>query len=642
MKHLQTGRPLSILLIWISVILSTYQSAAQIPHVCSTDSCFHAVVIRGILSHSPDTIPLDTNITRFHQPGIFPSGLMFPAIAGTTGHPAISPFKLFYPQQSGYFWHNPFLPYALTTENLEVIRTDVPYSEWFYLTGANREQIFRAIHAQDAGKNFNFGMDLRFINSKGAYLHEHAKASWFAFYAQYRDPFLPLSSDMVFLVNGATVEENGGIADPSYFEDTAKIIREAAPVWLESAQNTHRSIEWTWQTRWYPGSGPGGAPLIPASTPTSDSASVITDQHSTRKLNDHFLLELNIRRSWFLFRDPNPFTEWYQQVRYDTTITYDSVCHNALAARIAYHLNIRNKLHASAGISFESYRFYDTLDPDGAGGGLSPYTVWDFLLLPSLNLRASAKARYDKAFGASHELSAILNWNLTNRLYLNVRAGNWSAFPFRQDLMYASNHYLWEYEMENQQFTQLAPSIGIRGRFPAELSATATRIGKYIYYNSQALPNQYLGTLALYQLLFRFSGEPGHFVIDGRLAWQHANDASILRVPALLGEVTTGYRFRMFSGKINAIAGVVLHGRTTAYLDEYNPVTRVFYHTTKPPVQQYVWADPFMSLVLKKTRFLLKYEHASAWIAGFGQYALPGYPMTDPAFKFAVSWRFMD
>lgn len=634
---------------------------AQEGHVCSSDTCFHAVMILSPLSTSPDTLPVDTGLAMTWRPDIFTRKVWFPALKGTSGQPGMDMFRHFTVTTEDYFWHNPYEDYQINADNLQVIRTNVPYSEWYYLLGANKEQLFRAVHALDAGKNFNFGLDLKFINNKGAYQHEHAKASCLGFYAQYRDPKLPLQGDLYMFFNGATTEESGGISAVTYFEGNKKINRELIPVWLRQAQNRHRSTEILLRGRWYPGAGPGGQgqPVSKAATRQSvlvtdtlnseDSLSAGSDKNlvtrmleSGRKMQHHFFLDIGVKRTWFLYSDPEPFNPWYTLTRYDTTVTYDSLCHNALTTSLGYHLLAWRRVDVSMGIRWQGYQFYDTLDPAGSGSSLTPFTNWSLSLLPSLRLSAEASATYDKAFGLSHHLHASLLWKLAGKLSLTVNAKDWTAFPCRQDLQYASNHFLWMNEMENQHFTQFNPELEWKGRFPVALKGFVTRVGKPIYYNQHALPNQYMGTVMLYQLLLTSQGMLGRFSYDMTFALQKSTESWLYRQPVLLGELMGGVRFGLFKGKISAMGGVILHGRSEAYLDEYMPVTRVFYHTTRAPMKAYIWADPYFTFLLKKTRFMLKYEHATAWLAGFGQYSLPGYPMTDPALKFSVSWRFMD
>lgn len=612
-------------------------SAQDDQHVCQPDSGCHALVICNPFSVNPDTIPLDTNISRTYHPEVFAGNMLFPAITGTSGHPAFDMFKQFGMPDMDYLYHNPYGNYQMNAENLRIIRTETPYSEWFYMIGGNREQIFRATHAQDAGKGLNFGLDLKFINNKGAYQHEHARAYYLGLYGQYRDPHSRFQSDLVLFVNGAVTEENGGISDPSYFVDTTKINRQLVPVWLTSAQNSHRSAEVIWRNRWYPGQRVKSGTSID-SIPLTQEA----EKSSDRKFHHHVSLTLKMKRSWFIYRDTDPFNPWHSLTRYDTVITFDSVVHQRFTADLAYHMLAWKRIEVMSGVRINAYRYYDTLNPAGSGFSFSPYTHLNVRLFSGITLQADAAVLYDHDFGIAHEINTLMKWQVFKNMQLMVQLDDWTTYPFRQDIMYASNHFLWNNSMENQHFTRFSPSVSFQGKFPVEISGVATRVDKLIYYNSSALPNQYLGQVMLYQLIAKASGSSRRLNLDGKIALQRSSEAEILRIPHLLGEVMAGYRFSMFAGKITAIGGVVVHGRTKAYLDEYMPVTRVFYHTSLAPVGNYVWADPFLTFLLKKTRFMLKYEHASAWLAGFGQYALPGYPMQDPTIRFAVSWRFMD
>ncbi len=630
----------TLLVTFLSVCIHLHLSGQ---HDCSAHGCFHAEVINNPFSLNPDTTDLDTNLRHFYTPYRFAANILFPAITGTTGHPAIDLFRQFTIQDENYFYHNPYMAYQLNGETMPVIITDVPYTEWYFLLGAHREQVFRALHAQSAGNSLNFGLDIKFINSKGAYTHEHARASHAGFYVQYRDPVRPLQSDLVLMFNNATTEENGGIADYSWFVDTSSFNRQLTPVSLNAATNLYRSTEISLRNRWYPGRNNGSATTAGSLQPLQGNND--TTVHETvrpPRINQHIALNLTFRQQRFLYRDTDPFNPWHPVTRYDTAVTHDSVGFRVFTADVAYHMIAFERVSVAAGFKYSAYSYYDTLMPHGRGAAMEPYTRWQLHVTPSIGVNAYASLRFDPDFGTAHALVGEMRWDISSRLSALFYYRDWTAFPMLQDQRHSSNHFYWVNDMMIQHFSQLNPVLSLSGRFPVRVDARLTRIGNLIYYDTRAMPQQHDGSITVWQLLLTSEWEFNRWVVDQRTGLQRASDETILRQPHILTNITVGYRFRLFEGKMTAMGGMIFHGTTTAYRDEYMPSTRVFYHTQRAPVNQYVWADPFLSLMLKRTRFLLTYQHASAWIAGFGQFELPGYPMQDPAFKFAVSWRFMD
>lgn len=627
--------PVILLSLLFALLPGWLKAQMQDTAACTPEKPCKAFVISNLNTEIPDTIPVDTGIVRFHQVPVFNGSAFFPALTGPTGRPATNLFIRFDPELTGNIFRNPYRNYQLNTGNLELIRSETPYSEWYYLIGANREQIFRAIHAQDAGKGLNFGLDVKFINALGAYRHEHAKTNYIGLYAQYRNQKIPLQSQLFFFSNGITHEENAGIADPSYFEDTAKINRQLAPIWLSYATNTHRSTEVILINELK-------FNRLQINLKRKTDTIAVPDSVSS-PLHQSLALDIRARREWFIYRDADPFNPWYTLTRYDTTVTFDSLSFSTLLADLSYKASFKHWAQLKTGIRVQGYRYFDTLNPEGTGSAWSPYARLELRLLKHIRVQADAALWSDAAFGERHEVSAGIHWLSTDKWEAGFQAGSWSAYPYRQDMTYASNHFVWNQSMTNTRYLQGKAYLQHRGNYPVDLSLSATGITNIIYYNQQALPNQYPGDIWLLQLLASTSGEAGLLVYEGKVGIQKSlDDASIIRVPLLLGEAMAGLRFRLFKGKISAIGGVVVHARTAAYTDQWMPATRVFYHTTLYETGGYVWADPFITFVLKKTRFMLKYEHASAWLAGFGQYSVPGYPMKDPAIIFAVSWRFMD
>ncbi len=627
-----------ICLILITQLFVLQALRSQETHVCEPEKCFRGYFVLEPFSSRPDTVIIDTTIKRFFITDLFTNELFLPAFTGTSGHPAFDLFKRFRIQGLEYFYHNPYNNYQLNPDNLRIIRSDVPFSEWYYLVGARSEQIFRATHALNAGRNFNFGVDLKYINSRGAYYHEHAKASYAGFYAQYRDPFLPFESDMAVFFNSATTEENGGISEPGWFEDNNFINRQLIPVWSTTAQSNHRKTEILLRNRWYLGRK--------GSNVKGEGAHVKGDTTEAigkfRTLEHHLSLSFGLKSGWFLYRDTDPLNQWYDIVRYDSTLTNDSISFRSFNIDLAYHLRAWQRVNVSAGLKMLGYKTYDTLVPEGRGTALEPYSQWNLMIFPSLHLNARASMRFDNDLGVAHSIITQLFWRKGNLFDLRINLKDWTEYPYLQDIRFASNHHYWINDLRNQHFTQINPVVKVKWKIPFEIEAFATRINRLIFYNRSAIPNQYLGTVVLWQMMVSSEWSSGRFSFSGKIAFQRSSDEFLVRIPDVSGEMMAGYGFSLFSGKIRATGGFILKGLTEAYLDEYMPSTRIFYQTVRAPVNSYLWADPFITFVIKKTRFMLKYEHASAWITGFGQYSLPGYPMADPAIKFAIAWRFMD
>jgi len=634
-------QPLSLLLLLVSLWFQT----AQAQHDCSAHGCFHAEVISKPFSVQPDTLPLDTGIHHFHWVPEFSSSVFFPALSGNTGRPGVNLWRSFSPDKSsGYFYHNPYKYHFLSSDNLEIIRSSLPFADWYYLTGAHREQLFRAVHALDAGKNLNFGIDLKFINSKGAYLHQHTKTSYAAFYAQYRDPVIPIESDLVVVFNRATAQENGGISDPEWFEDTVNINRQLVPVWSNTAMTHVKSSEVRLINRWSPGSLKRSViTAAPTDSLLMDTVPSIAVDVRKRVLDHLFTLDLSLVRFAALYHDADPQNPWYPVVRYDSAlVTHDTVSSMLLSADLAYRVKAWDRIFVAAGLIAGSHMTHDTLNLARKGSFLEAYTHWQFRLWPAMHLDARAALRQDQVFGTMHVLDASLHYKMTKKLKVSAALKDWTAAPYLQDQMYASNHFFWINDFKQQHYSQIFSSIQYQGKLQLSLEGFLTRVANLVYYDSRAMPVQLLEPVTLWQGMTTAAYRVGRWNLTSRVALQRSSNNAVLRQPVVLGEASAAYRFSLFSGKITAMGGLILHGATASYRDEYSPVTRVFFLTSQTPQQAYGWVDPFVTFVLKKTRFMLRYDHASAWLAGFGQYTITGYPMPDPALKFAVSWRFME
>ncbi|HHN48419.1 MAG TPA: hypothetical protein ENN08_05745, partial [Bacteroidales bacterium] len=132
------------------------------------------------------------------------------------------------------------------------------------------------------------------------------------------------------------------------------------------------------------------------------------------------------------------------------------------------------------------------------------------------------------------------------------------------------------------------------------------------------------------------------FTLDNKITFQQLSDETVLRLPGLLINSTLAYELDLFQGALQAMGGVELFYNTAWKAPAYMPATRSFYLQNDKETGNYLYADVFINLRIKRARIFLLMQHVNQGLADFDYYMIPGYPMPDRAFKFGINWMFYD
>ena len=76
--------------------------------------------------------------------------------------------------------------------------------------------------------------------------------------------------------------------------------------------------------------------------------------------------------------------------------------------------------------------------------------------------------------------------------------------------------------------------------------------------------------------------------------------------------------------------------------DSYNPITRQYQVQTSKTIQSYPWLEPYVMIKVDRTYFFLRIANALEGAVPPTNFAAPGYPMADRAFKFGIKWEFIN
>jgi hypothetical protein len=168
------------------------------------------------------------------------------------------------------------------------------------------------------------------------------------------------------------------------------------------------------------------------------------------------------------------------------------------------------------------------------------------------------------------------------------------------------------------------------------------RLNGLVYLDTLAHPAWHSDPLSVFSVFFDSRLDWRRFTLDNKITFQQLSDESALRLPGLIINSTLAYELDLFQGALQAMGGVELFYNTAWKAPAYMPATRSFYLQNEKETGNYLYADVFINLRIKRARIFLLMQHVNQGLAGFDYYMIPGYPMPDRAFKFGINWMFYD
>ena len=176
--------------------------------------------------------------------------------------------------------------------------------------------------------------------------------------------------------------------------------------------------------------------------------------------------------------------------------------------------------------------------------------------------------------------------------------------------------------------------------------AKVTNLSSYIYFDSNATPQQASGLIQLLQIGLQLKSRIGRFATDGEVIFSTVTGADVLRVPSLSGNVKLYYENTIL--KANQVQlGVQVQYKSSYYGNFYMPITGQFYLQDKGnsnafELMAYPAVDLFASIRIKSVRLFGKFTQANQGFPANGYFTTPYYAAIPRTFGLGVTWLFFD
>ena len=209
---------------------------------------------------------------------------------------------------------------------------------------------------------------------------------------------------------------------------------------------------------------------------------------------------------------------------------------------------------------------------------------------------------------------------------------------------FSSNNFRWNnnFKKVNMKFAR----IYFWGQHNFNVSLSVNNVSNYIYFNSQALPAQlksWLINIYSAQLTKGFFSKGYGFNLNNKILYQYVSGSSnVIRIPPIILESSLYYENKFFKRALTAQVGFDIFYNSAYFANAYMPATGQFYLQNEKKIGNYPYVDFFINGKIKSVRMFLKIEHINAGLSTFTYYMVPHYPLSERAFKFGLSWRFLD
>ncbi|MCX6248188.1 MAG: hypothetical protein NTW10_10660 [Bacteroidetes bacterium] len=582
---------------------------------------------------------LDTAITGYQNYDPLLKQSLFHATQGNMGQASrnLTPYP-FITGSSGFdYGIHSFDPYLYKNDSIKYYKVVKTYTELQYEQGAKKEVFFRAVFSRNLYRSLNLGFNVRAMNVPGAYLRQRTNHINFVTTLQFFTKDKRYGFMMNFMLNRLKINENGGIKYDSIFEQNLEKNRQILEVNLPNAQNRIRENGFFMKHYFNLSRHPKNE---------KDTSLASGKRVELGRLVYSFQYNKQIQN----YIDYQPNSGFYPAIYMDSTLSYDSIT----VTRIVNELTWSNpsfrpdKKERLLMVEARIRQLYvEVRDHDIKNVYLEyiPSAAIYFHPFASLSLTAQG----DYVFGGYNQNDMSLKVNLSQTLGKPGQKNGGSVtlkgyYAFQKPGWfyehYQGNHFRWDTTWQKQGLISGCFEYAFRNIFTTGISIT--RLNHYVYLDSTAHPAQYNKEFGHIYSYLNGMVDVWRFRFSGQFAYQTIQGASVLMLPAFLGNLAIYYNQPLFHGAAFLQPGLNFNYNTSYYANAYMPALQSYYLQQYKEVGNYLYIDFFINIKIQRARVFVAYTHLNASFMGRSYYTVPSYPMQDGAFHFGLAWRFHD
>jgi len=577
---------------------------------------------------------IDTTITEVHQyDWVFRGNNSFSTLSNVGfAHTnlSFSPFVL-----PGFSNSWPYYSrYLFTNKQIKYYKLLKPYTELFYVMGPKKEQEFQVVFSRDLYKGLTFGMNLNLVSSYGNYKRSRSNNNNGYLTLGYITPSRRYGVNVNYMYNKMVMQENGGIADDSYFTGNLETDRSVIPINLANAENTLKETS-VFVEQFFNLSKP-----VPKNDTINrlDLGSIFYSWH--------------YKKNYYLFTDSDPLASFYDTllVPLDSMQTYDSTGLRFITNKIGwtsvgYQEDMDNKpfyVYANLAHGLITRRLpFDSVETTwnqmNVSGGVGVNIKESFYLKGTGYLYFGGYNSGDFGIkGTINQYIGNINKNI-GEMVLGMEIISKTPWWFYNSSN--SNHFRWSNSLNKETYLILTGKYSYKN---INAGVNFTTIKNYTYLNDSIKPAQLDKAETVMKIFLQGNIPVGKFGIDTKLMYQTTSRPNTIRIPTFHGAMNLYFKSPVFKRAATLQTGFQLRYFTAYYANAYMPELRAFYLQNDVQIGNYLWADFYLTLKVQRARLFFKIANVTGYFEGNNYWLAPHYPDRDARFYFGVTWRFHD
>ncbi|WP_025764547.1 putative porin [Dyadobacter tibetensis] len=214
---------------------------------------------------------------------------------------------------------------------------------------------------------------------------------------------------------------------------------------------------------------------------------------------------------------------------------------------------------------------------------------------------------------------------------------------------YHGNNFIWKNDFKMEWVNTIYGSIPIKTEkinFTPEIQYHLIR--QHMYYDAQATPQQYGGTINLFRIGATADIQLNKWTLAARTYYTLNDTKSIIRNPDFYASGQVSFDFTYYNALYIQL-GLSATYRSAYEAYAYMPVTQQFHLPNGLYAQQqtrdYFTSEAFANVRIKRVRLFFKYSYLNMDLYGLfpkGNYQSPGYLDIPRSFSFGIVWPMFD
>jgi hypothetical protein len=509
------------------------------------------------------------------------------------------------------------------------------------MMGDKKEQYLEILFCREFLPRFFITLNYDIDFSPGAYKRTKVQNSFFNGNFRYNTKNDRYGVNGYYFHDKLDIQENGGITHDSIFINNLETDKSIINVNLTNATNLIKVSGFSFNQYFNI--------LGPYNENAQDST---TKKHKIGigRINHHF----SYQRNKYVYEDLSPLSYFYQNFDpvIDSTRTFDSI----------HFYNIKNVIYWNT-LGYKKYNddipFYLTLGLEHNythHAGYYDYITQERFNKQNLsNLRVNAgiiinilkstritantqiittgyqagdffiEGQWKQFLGTSRKNFGVLKFDVN----FNRQSADW----FEE--YYYSNNFRWDNDFKP------STSLLLHGSYELpflEIGIKHTNINNYIYFGTDARPQQYSENIGVSSLYTTFCVNLNRLEFIGFASLQTTN-TDVIHIPTFQGKIKLAYNITLVKNISSMQPSIAVNYFTKYYADAYMPALRTFYLQNDVEVGNFPYIDLCVTFKIKRANIFVQYTNMYSLTKYNAYFTTPHYPMRDSRFCLGVNWR---